>query len=89
MGKTQEYYLRRLRTCIGLLPQEPLLFSSSIRDICCENNVASKTALVEASMEADKHVVSNLPDRDDTHVRERDCQLSGGQKQIVNTRTLV
>lgn len=88
----REYNPRRLRTQIGLVQQEPLLFSSSIRDnICYGNNVASETEIVEVSVEANVHeFISNLPDGYDTTVGEKGCQLSGGQKQrIAIARTLL
>jgi ATP-binding cassette subfamily B (MDR/TAP) protein 1 len=86
------YNLKRLRRQIGLVQQEPLLFSSSIRDnICYGNNGASETEVVEVAMEANIHeFISNLPDGYDTIVGERGCQLSGGQKQrIAIARTLL
>lgn len=59
----REYNLRRLRTQIGLVQQEPLLFSSSIRDnICYGNGGASENEIVEVSREANIHeFISNLP----------------------------
>ncbi|KAF5766995.1 putative ABC-type xenobiotic transporter [Helianthus annuus] len=80
-----EYNLRKLRKQIGLVQQEPLLFSSSIRDnICYGNETASKSEIIEVSKEANIHdFVSNLPDGYDTVVGEKGCQLSGGQKQRI------
>ncbi|KAK0607209.1 hypothetical protein LWI29_011395 [Acer saccharum] len=88
----KEYNLRRLRSQIGLVQQEPLLFSSSIRsNICYGNDDASETEIVEASKKANMHeFVSSLPDGYDTVVGEKGCQLSGGQKQrIAIARTLL
>ncbi|KAL5719330.1 ABC-type xenobiotic transporter [Ranunculus cassubicifolius] len=88
----KEYNLRWLRTQIGLVQQEPLLFSSSIRDnICYGNEGASETEIVEVSMEANIHeFISNLPNGYNTVVGEKGCQLSGGQKQrIAIARTLI
>ncbi|KAF7830827.1 ABC transporter B family member 19-like [Senna tora] len=88
----KEYNLRWLRTQIGLVQQEPLLFNCSIRDnICYGNNGASESEIVEASREANIHeFVSNLPNGYDTVVGEKGCQLSGGQKQrIAIARTLL
>ncbi|KAF3432701.1 hypothetical protein FNV43_RR23803 [Rhamnella rubrinervis] len=88
----REYNLRWLRTQIGLVQQEPLLFSCSIRDnICYGNEGASETEIVEVSREANIHeFISNLPDGYDTVVGEKGCQLSGGQKQrIAIARTLL
>ncbi|KAJ0458498.1 putative ABC transporter, AAA+ ATPase domain, P-loop containing nucleoside triphosphate hydrolase [Helianthus annuus] len=80
-----EYNLRKLRKQIGLVQQEPLLFSSSIRDnICYGNETASESEIIEVSKEANIHdFVSNLPDGYDTVVGEKGCQLSGGQKQRI------
>ncbi|KAK2972823.1 hypothetical protein RJ640_028351 [Escallonia rubra] len=86
------YNLRKLRSQIGFVQQEPLLFNFSIRDnICYGNDGASETEIVEASRQANIHeFISNLPDGYDTSVGERGCQLSGGQKQrIAIARTLL
>ena len=59
----QKYNLRWLRTHIGLVQQEPLLFNCSIRDnICYGNNGASESEIVEVAKEANIHeFVSDLP----------------------------
>ncbi|KAJ0093665.1 hypothetical protein Patl1_25921 [Pistacia atlantica] len=88
----KEYNLRRLRSQIGLVQQEPLLFSSSIRsNIYYGNDKASESEIVEASKKANIHeFISSLPDGYDTVVGEKGCQLSGGQKQrIAIARTLL
>lgn len=88
----KDYNLRWLRTQVGLVQQEQLLFSSSIRDnICYGNQSASETEIVEVAMKADIHeFISNLPDGYNTVVGEKGCQLSGGQKQrIAIARTLL
>ncbi|KAL6006674.1 hypothetical protein ACLOJK_032167 [Asimina triloba] len=88
----KSYNLRWLRSQIGFVQQEPLLFSSSIRDnICYGNEGASETEIVEVAMDANIHeFISNLPDGYNTVVGEKGCQLSGGQKQrIAIARTLL
>ena len=88
----KEYNLRWLRTHIGLVQQEPLLFSSSIRsNICYGTDGAAETEIVEVSRQANIHeFVSTLPDGYDTVVGEKGCQLSGGQKQrVAIARTLL
>ncbi|KAF9603774.1 hypothetical protein IFM89_037860 [Coptis chinensis] len=88
----KEYNLRWLRRQIGLVQQEPLLFSCSIRDnICYGNEGASETEITEVALEANIHeFISNLPHGYDTVVGEKGCQLSGGQKQrIAIARTLL
>lgn len=79
------YNLRRLRKHIGFVQQEPLLFSSSIREnISYGTNGASEAEIVEVSREASIHeFICSLPDGYDTIIGEKGCQLSGGQKQRV------
>lgn len=86
----REYNLRWLRTQIGLVQQEPLLFNCSIRDnICYGNNGASESEIVEVAREANIHeFVSNLPNGYNTVVGEKGCQLSGGQKQNGHCKNL-
>lgn len=88
----EKYNLRKLRTQIGLVQQEPLLFSCSIREnICYGNEGASETEIIEVSKSSNIHdFISNLPYGYDTVVGEKGCQLSGGQKQrIAIARTLL
>ncbi|OIT02079.1 PREDICTED: ABC transporter B family member 19-like [Nicotiana attenuata] len=85
-GKDIRYYnLRKLRAQIGLVQQEPLLFSCSIREnICYGSERASEAEIVEVSRSANIHeFISNLPDGYDTLVGEKGSQLSGGQKQRI------
>ncbi|XP_056162978.1 ABC transporter B family member 14-like [Syzygium oleosum] len=88
----REYNLRWLRTQIGFVQQEPILFSSSIREnICYGNSGASEAEIIEATRQANIHeFISSLPDGYDTLAGEKGCQLSGGQKQrIAIARTLL
>ncbi|KAJ8559787.1 hypothetical protein K7X08_003845 [Anisodus acutangulus] len=81
----RDYNLRKLRAQIGLVQQEPLLFSCSIREnICYGSERASEAEIVEVSRSANIHeFISTLPDGYDTLVGEKGSQLSGGQKQRV------
>ncbi|KAF3639866.1 putative GDSL esterase/lipase-like [Capsicum annuum] len=81
----RDYNLRKLRAQIGLVQQEPLLFSCSIREnICYGSETASEAEIVEVSRSANIHeFISNLPDGYNTLVGEKGSQLSGGQKQRV------
>lgn len=81
----RRYNLKKLRAQIGLVQQEPLLFSCSIRDnICYGNEGASEAEIMNAAMDANIHeVISNLPRGYDTLAGEKGCQLSGGQKQRI------
>ncbi|CAM8944854.1 unnamed protein product [Rhodiola kirilowii] len=88
----KQYNLRWLRSQIGMVQQEPLLFSSSIREnITYGSDGTSESEMMEASREANIHeFISGLPDGYDTVVGEKGCQLSGGQKQRISiARTLL
>ena len=78
-------YLRRF---VGTVSQEPVLFSSSIRDNIlygAEDPAAvTQEQLETAAREANAHgFVSRFPEGYDTLVGERGVMLSGGQKQRV------
>ncbi|KAI3440989.1 uncharacterized protein J3R85_003036 [Psidium guajava] len=88
----KKYNLRWLRRQIGYVQQEPILFSSSIRDnICYGSSGASEAEIIEVTRQANIHeFISGLPDGYDSLVGEKGCQLSGGQKQrIAIARTLL
>ncbi|KAF8060513.1 ABCB6 [Scenedesmus sp. PABB004] len=79
------YNLKWLRHQIGLVSQEPLLFSGSIIDNIRYGRPTATLAEVEAAARsANAHdFISALPQGYDTPVGERGVQLSGGQKQRV------
>ena len=74
-----------LRRTIGIVSQEPLLFSTSIQDNIRYGRPAATDAEVEAAARtANAHgFISKFPDGYRTLVGERGVQLSGGQKQRV------
>ena len=77
-----------LRSQIGTVTQEPILFSSSIRDNIAygaENpETVSQEEVEHAAKEANAHdFIMRFPDGYDTLVGERGVMLSGGQKQRV------
>jgi ATP-binding cassette subfamily B protein len=74
-----------LRQQIGVVAQEPLLFSSSISDNIRYGRAGASDAEVEAAARAaNAHdFVSRFPEGYKTLVGERGVQLSGGQKQRV------
>jgi ABC transporter fused permease/ATP-binding protein len=74
-----------LRRQVGIVAQEPLLFSSSILDnIRYGRPGASAEEVEQAARAANAHVfISRFPDGYATRVGERGVQLSGGQKQRV------
>ncbi len=74
-----------LRTQIGVVAQEPLLFSTSIGDNIRYGNPAATDEAVEraARLANAHHFISAFPEGYATMVGERGVQLSGGQKQRV------
>jgi subfamily B ATP-binding cassette protein MsbA len=81
----REVQLRSLREQIGIVPQETLLFSGSVRDNIRYGRLEAGDADVQAAAEAaNAHdFISALPDGYDTLVGERGVKLSGGQRQRV------
>ncbi|XP_057857177.2 ABC transporter B family member 19-like [Cryptomeria japonica] len=82
---TKMYNLKWLRKYIGLVQQEPLLFSTSIKEnILYGNEGASEYEIMAAAEEANVHTfVSSLPNGYNTLVGDKGSQLSGGQKQRI------
>ncbi len=74
-----------LRQQIGVVAQEPLLFSSSIADNIRYGRVGASDAEVEAAARAANahEFITRFPEGYRTLVGERGVQLSGGQKQRV------
>jgi ATP-binding cassette subfamily B protein len=70
---------------IGIVPQETVLFSGSVRDnIRYGRPDAKDEEVVTAAKAAQAHeFILGLPDGYDTHVEERGTNLSGGQKQRI------
>ena len=70
---------------IGIVPQETVLFSGTIRDnIRYGRPDASDEDVVAAARAAQAHnFIQNLPNGYDTRVEERGVNLSGGQKQRI------
>ena len=68
---------------VGVVPQETVLFSGTVRDnIRYGKPEASEEEVVAAAQAAQAHdFIMNLPDGYDTRVEERGVNLSGGQKQ--------
>jgi ATP-binding cassette subfamily B protein len=68
---------------IGVVPQETILFSGSVRDnIRYGRPQASDDEVIQAAKAAQAHeFISQFPQGYDTHVEQRGANLSGGQKQ--------
>ena len=77
--------LRSLRLRIGLVQQEPALFSTTVyENIKYGKEEASEIEVMKAAKAANAHeFISRMPEGYKTEVGERGVQLSGGQKQRV------
>jgi ATP-binding cassette, subfamily B, bacterial MsbA len=81
----RDVQLRTLRSQIGMVIQETILFEDSIaNNIAYGNRHASREAIVAAAKRAYAHqFISNLPQDYDTVIGERGLGLSGGQRQRI------
>jgi len=70
---------------VGVVPQETILFSGTVRDnIRYGRPAASDDEVIAAAKAAQAHdFILNLPNGYDTRVEERGVNLSGGQKQRI------
>jgi ATP-binding cassette subfamily B protein len=84
--------LPSLRRVIGVIPQDPFLFSATVREnLAFGRPEATDDELVHAATLAQAHeFIERLPDGYDTMVGERGITLSGGQRQrLAIARALV
>uniref|UniRef100_A0A8L0DMY3 ATP-binding cassette sub-family B member 6 n=1 Tax=Oncorhynchus mykiss TaxID=8022 RepID=A0A8L0DMY3_ONCMY len=74
-----------LRSYIGVVPQDTVLFNDSIRNNIRYGRIpASDQEVEEAALTADIHYkILSLPEGYETQVGERGLKLSGGEKQRV------
>ncbi|MBU9711732.1 ABC transporter ATP-binding protein/permease [Bacillus tamaricis] len=81
----RDYQMRSLRDRIGMVLQDNIIFSDSVRfNILMGNPGATEEEVVEAAKAANAHdFIMELPDGYDTNIGERGVKLSGGQKQRV------
>ncbi len=83
---------RSLRRAIGVISQDPFLFSASVRDNIAFGVPDAPQELVEAAARAAQahEFVEQLPNGYDTVIGERGITLSGGQRQrLAIARALV
>ncbi|PWA78769.1 AAA+ ATPase domain-containing protein [Artemisia annua] len=83
--KINKLHLKWLRSQMGLVNQEPILFATSIKEnILFGKEGASFDDIVAAAKDANAHdFIVKLPDGYETNVGQFGIQLSGGQKQRV------
>ncbi len=88
----RDYRLKRLRRRIGIVLQESILFSGTVREnLQYGNRQATKEQIVEAAQAANAHdFIMELPDDYSTVIGERGLSLSGGQRQRLSlARTIL
>ncbi len=95
----RDYDLDCLRSQIGIVMQQSLLFSATIEEnIAYGKSSATREEIVAAAKSANAHdFISEFPDGYQTVVGERGVTLSGGQKQrvaiaralLINPRILI
>ncbi|KAI4340671.1 hypothetical protein MLD38_025481 [Melastoma candidum] len=90
--KLKKLKLKWLRSQMGLVNQEPVLFATSIKEnILFGKEDATMESIISAATAANAHdFISKLPSGYDTQVGQFGIQLSGGQKQrIAIARALI
>ncbi|KON89692.1 multidrug ABC transporter ATP-binding protein [Sporosarcina globispora] len=81
----RSFKVRSLRDKIGMVLQDNILFSESVKtNILLGKPGATEEEVIEAAKAANAHeFIMNLPEGYDTKVGERGVKLSGGQKQRI------
>lgn len=81
-----ELTLRSLRSMIGIVSQDIILFNDTVRaNIAYGTPNATEEEMIEASKAAYAHeFITQLPDGYNTVIGERGIRLSGGQKQRLS-----
>ncbi|GAE31144.1 lipid A export ATP-binding/permease protein MsbA [Halalkalibacter hemicellulosilyticusJCM 9152] len=81
----REFQVRSLRDKIGMVMQDNILFSDSVKqNILMGKPDATDAEVIAAAQAANAHeFIMNLPNGYETEVGERGVKLSGGQKQRV------
>jgi ABC-type multidrug transport system fused ATPase/permease subunit len=74
-----------LRGAIGIVPQEPALFSGTVRENIAYARADATDAEIDAAARAAHatEFIERLPERMNTRVGERGVKLSGGQRQRI------
>ena len=81
----REIQLKSLRRHIGMVLQDPILFSGTIRENIMYGKPTAKDAEIIAACQAANayDFICSLPKGFDTEIGERGASLSGGQKQRI------
>jgi ATP-binding cassette subfamily B protein len=77
--------LEDLRSHIGIVPQDPAIFSANAWDNirCGRPEASAKEVIVAAEAASALEFLDKLPEGFDTHLGEKGVRLSGGQKQRI------
>ncbi|KAF3107819.1 ATP-binding cassette permease mdl1 [Orbilia oligospora] len=80
----EDVNVKSLRRKIGVVSQEPVLFSGTIAEnISYGKPRATRTEIIQAARRANCQFISDFPDGLETYVGPRGTQLSGGQRQRI------
>jgi ATP-binding cassette subfamily B protein len=81
----RDYHLTTLRGAIGVIPQDPFLFSTTVRENIAFGRPGMSDEEVErvARLAQAHEFVERLPQRYETVIGERGITLSGGQRQRI------
>lgn len=81
----REVTLESLRQQIGIVPQETMLFSATVRENIRYGRLdATDEEILQAAQDANAHeFIMALPEGYDTKIGERGLNLSGGQRQRI------
>jgi len=81
----RDYDLAFLHRNISIVPQEPILFSATVRENIAFGRPEASQEEIERAAELAQihHFISSLPEGYDTVVGERGYNLSGGERQRV------
>ena len=88
----RDYPLRKLRRSIGIVLQDTMLFSGTVREnLRYGRKGASQEEIIEAATLANAHeFIMSFPDGYDTFLGERGLNVSGGQRQRLSlARTIL
>ncbi|KAG8045283.1 hypothetical protein GUJ93_ZPchr0008g13183 [Zizania palustris] len=81
----KEFQLKWIRSKIGLVSQEPVLFAASIKENIAygKDNATDQEIRAAAELANASKFIDKMPQGLDTSVGEHGTQLSGGQKQRI------
>jgi ABC-type multidrug transport system fused ATPase/permease subunit len=88
----RDYPLRKLRRSIGIVLQDTILFSGTVREnLRYGRKKATDQEILDAAKAANAHeFIEELPQKYDTIIGERGMGLSGGQRQRISlARTIL